>query len=221
MRFLIWGGGGHGKVVADVVRAAGGSVAGFADADPAKLGEEVEPGGGRVILLEERLVEIVAARKLPEGVDAIALAIGDNRLRLERFEMLEGLNAPPLVHPTAVVSPSARLGRGTVVLPLAAINAEAVVGRAVIVNTGSVIEHDAVIDDGVHVAPRSVLGGGVRGGRRSWIGIGATVIQQVAIGAETRVGAGAVVIQDVGDGCTVAGVPAKSIVPRSTRAESG
>ena len=44
-RVLIWGGGGHGKVVADLVRATGREVAGFADRDAAKVGRMVEPGG--------------------------------------------------------------------------------------------------------------------------------------------------------------------------------
>ena len=47
---IVWGAGGHGKVVADLVRAAGGRTLGFVDADPDKLGREVEPGGGRVVM---------------------------------------------------------------------------------------------------------------------------------------------------------------------------
>jgi UDP-perosamine 4-acetyltransferase len=218
--FLIWGAGGHGKVVADVVRASGGTVAGFVDSDPAKLGRLVEPGGGRVLMMEEEFLgRLDRLDRLPDGVDAVALAFGNNALRIESHRRLGAHRCPPLIHPRATVSESVMIGDGTVVLAGAVINPAARIGCAVIVNTGAIVEHDCVVEDGVHLAPRSVVGGGVRIGRGAWIGIGAIVIQQIAVGAETRVGAGAAVIHDVADGATVVGVPAKPIVPRSASAE--
>lgn len=205
-RVLVWGAGGHGRVVADLVRACGHVLAGFVDADRSKVGREVK-GGGRVVLDELDLLTRLGEGPL-DGVDAVALAIGDNRVRLDRLLRLGSTSAVHLVHPSAVVSPSADVGRGSVVFPLAVLNAGARAGEAVIVNTAAVVEHDCVLADGVHVSPRATLAGGVRVGARSWVGAGATVIQNVSIGTDVVVGAGAVVIRDVPDGCTVAGVPA-------------
>jgi UDP-perosamine 4-acetyltransferase len=216
-RFLIWGGGGHGKVVADLIRAVGHTVAGFCDADPAKLNRVVEPGGAAVIISESELLGRVEGRELPVGVDAVALAIGDNRTRLRCLQLLSGLSVPPLVHPSAVVSPSARVGDGSVVFACAVINAAAAVGRAVIVNSGAIVEHDCEVGDGVHLSPRSTLGGGVRVEERCWIGAGATVLQLIKVGAEAMVGAGATVIRDIPAGITVAGVPAKPIRSREVQ----
>jgi sugar O-acyltransferase (sialic acid O-acetyltransferase NeuD family) len=214
-RFLIWGGGGHGKVVADLVRAAGHAVAGFCDRDPEKLYRVVEPGGGTVVVSEsELLAGIEQTGALPVGIDAVALAIGDNGTRLECMRVLSGFPLPPLVHPSAVVSPWARVGDGSVVFACAVLNADATVGRAVIVNTGAIVEHDCSVGDGVHLSPRSALGGAARVEERSWIGAGATVLQRINVGAEAIVGAGATVIRDVPPGVTVVGVPAKPIGSR-------
>ncbi|MDQ6925748.1 MAG: acetyltransferase [Candidatus Eremiobacteraeota bacterium] len=205
---LIWGGGGHGKVVADVVRALGGEVTGFIDRDPAKVGQVVEPGGARVVLAENGFLGEIALGS-DESVRSVALAIGDNAARLTAFARVQGVDFPVLAHPTAACSPSATFGAGTVVFAQAVVNAAAALGRAVIVNSSAVIEHDCVLEDGAHVSPGAVLSGGVRVGARSWIGAGATVIQGVTIGADVIVGAGAVVIRDVPDGVTVVGTPAR------------
>lgn len=215
LRLLVWGGGGHGKVVADVVRAAGHAIAGYADRDPAKLGAVVEPGGAVVVMTEDALRDAIrAGGPLPHGADAVALAIGDNALRAAALEALGPVAAPALVHPSAVVSPSAEVGAGTVVFPRAVVNAAARVGRGVIVNTGAVVEHDCLVGDGAHLSPGAVLGGGVAVGEQSWVGAGATVLPGVRIGRDVRVGAGSVVLRDVHGGATVVGVPARPLPER-------
>lgn len=211
MRLLIWGGGGHGKVVADLVRALGHELVGFVDADAAKRDEVVEPGGGRVVMIQDEFLARVDAGSLPAGAGAVVLAIGDNAARLRCLERLPDSLLPSLVHPAAVRSPSAGIGEGTVVFAGAVVNAAARIGRGVIVNTAAVVEHDCVVDDGAHLSPGAVLAGGVHVGARSWVGAGATVIQGVRIGSDVVVGAGAVVIRDVPDGARVAGVPARPI----------
>lgn len=207
--FLIWGAGGHGKVVADLLRALGHRVVGFVDSDPGKLNRRVDSGGAAVVMLQGTFLERLAAeRELPEGIDAVAVAMGDNQRRLECLARLDGRSAPALVHPTAVVSPSASLGAGTVVFAGAVINADARIGAAVIVNTAAVVEHDCLVADGAHVSPGATLAGAVRVGERSWIGAGATIIQEIEVGSDAVVGAGAVVIRDVAMDTVVAGVPA-------------
>ncbi|MDB4916565.1 MAG: putative acetyltransferase [Gemmatimonadetes bacterium] len=211
-RILIMGAGGHGKVVADLVRAAGHELVGFADANADRHDTVAEPGGARVLLVQESLLALIATDGVfPFGVDQVALAVGDNESRLRLLDALVHWNAGALVHPRATVSASATLGRGTVVFPNAVINAAAVLGDGVIVNTAAVIEHDCTVADGVHLSPGSTLCGNVRVGRCSWIGAGAVVIPGISIGAGARIGAGAVVIRDVAPHVTVAGVPARAL----------
>ncbi|MGH7559286.1 MAG: acetyltransferase [Gemmatimonadota bacterium] len=210
--FLVWGSGGHGRVVADLVRATGHRVLSYVDSDPAKLGQKVEPSGETVSHLQDELIRAIQEDGCyPPGVDASALGLGDNQLRLRCLRSLAGLVAPPLVHPSATVSPTARLGRGSVIFPQAVVNAGARIDEAVIVNSGAIIEHDCVLHSGVHVSPGATLCGGVRVGEGSWIGAGATVIQDLTIGRDAIVGAGSTVIRDVSDDLTVVGRPARAI----------
>lgn len=210
---LVWGSGGHGRVVAALARAAGYRVAGYVDRDPARVGREVEPGCP--VVPEAAFLAGLREGRAGHGAGAMALGIGDGAARLAALRRVPGLAVPVLVHPSAVVSPCARLGRGAVVLPLALVHVGAVLGEAVIVNSGAVVEHDCVLEDGVHVSPRAVLAGSVRVGAESWIGAGAVVIQGVQVGRGATVGAGTVVIRDVPDDVTVVGNPARVI--RSSR----
>lgn len=197
---IVFGAGGHAAVVIDIVEADGGrEIVAVADdgdslAGTTILGHRVGPG-----------------EALPRGVPVV-IAIGDNDTRADVARRLAAAGhhaAEALVHPTAVVSPRARLGAGTVVMPGAVVNARASIGPHGIVNTGSVIDHDCEIGDFVHLAPGVHLAGGVSVGARTQIGVGASVIPGVRIGAGALVGAGAVVIRDVADDVVTIGNPAR------------
>lgn len=211
-RFIILGAGGHGKVVADLVRACGAEVVGFADSDPRKLGRTAEPGGADVLVSQDELFEAFDENgQLPEGSDALVVAVGNNSIREEFVRHFGATLCPHIVHPSAVVSPSAQLGAGTVVFPHAVINADARLGDAVIINTSVVVEHDCQIGDGVHISPQAVLNGGCAVGEETWIGSGASTVHGVSIGARATIGAGTVVIRDLPDGVTAVGNPARII----------
>lgn len=209
--FLIWGAGGHGKVVADVLRALGHVIRGYVDADSAKVGRTAEPGGASVIVSES---DFVAGGEhdrplMPELVTAVALGIGDNAARLRAARRLPAELLPALAHPSAVVSPSATLGVGTVVFPKAVVNASARLGCATIVNTSAVVEHDCAIGDGAHIAPGALMLGGSSAGDLAWIGAGSVVLPGIRVGSRAVVGAGAVVTRDVADDVVVVGCPAR------------
>ncbi|MEL3711031.1 acetyltransferase [Staphylococcus borealis] len=139
------------------------------------------------------------------------IAIGNNHVRKKLFNQLEIKieQYATLIHPTAIVSPSARIGNGTVVMPNAVVNADSIVGKHAIVNTGAIIEHDNQIGDYVHISPNATLAGGVKVGDASHIAINAAVIPLVEIGKRCVVGAGATVINNVKSESTVVGTPAK------------
>ncbi len=209
-RIIIWGAGGHAKVVADLARAVGHEVVGHVDADSTRIGEIAEPGGARILYDEPALFETFDAGS--ESSEALVVAIGSNQTRLDLLHRVQGVRpCPALVHPSAVVSPSCQLGAGTVVMANVVVNAAARVGVGCILNTGCIIEHDSHLGDGVHVSPNATLAGGVSVGALSWVGAGAVVIQQIRIGESVTVGAGAVVIRNVATGLTVAGCPAKPV----------
>jgi sugar O-acyltransferase (sialic acid O-acetyltransferase NeuD family) len=196
----IWGAGGHGRVVFDCAVAAGYRPE-FMDDDPSLHGANVHASDAGLAL--------ASADDAP-----IHIAIGNNRTRAACFRAAAaacGLRVATLVHPAAIISPSASIGEGTLIMPGAIVNAGARVGRNVIVNTGAIVEHDCVVGDHVHLAPRSVLGGGVTVKSYTLFGIGAVALPGITIGEDVVVGAGAVVIADLASGLTVAGVPAVAI----------
>lgn len=207
MDVVIIGAGGHGKVVADILRAAGGTtLVGFLDADPALRGRTV---AGLPVLGPVNLLAKLWQQKVRHAV----VAIGDNRTRRRYGDVLRehGFEPAGAVHPSAVVSASATLGRGVVVAAQAAVCAEARVGDFAIVNTGSIVDHECAVGAGAHVAPGARLAGRVTVGEDAFVGIGATVIQCLTVGPAATVGAGAVVVRDVPAGATVVGVPARVI----------
>jgi len=207
-KVVIWGAGGHAKVVADALRQQGGwNVVGFLDdAAPHHRGESF--CGATVLGGREALANL---RR--DGVTHAFLAIGNCAARLELMAVVEaaGYELATAIHPRAVVAPDVAVGAGTVVAAGAVINPAARVGRSVIVNTCASVDHDCVIGDAAHVCPGVRLAGCVTVGRAAWVGIGATVIQNVTIGEGATVGAGAVVLKDVPAGAVAYGVPARVV----------
>ncbi|MGB4073026.1 acetyltransferase [Pseudomonas sp.] len=203
-RLAILGASGHGKVVADTAEICGWqSVVFFDDAWPTRERNGVWPVEGNAAELLERL----------SAFDAVLVAIGDNRIRLEKLAILKaaGAHFACLLHPAATVSRYASVENGSVVFAGAVVNAYARIGMGCILNTGCSVDHDCTLLAAVHVSPGAHLAGGVQVGEGSWIGIGACVRQSIRIGAGVMVGAGAVVVADVVDGVTVTGVPARLI----------
>lgn len=199
---LIFGAGGHGRVVADAAVALGrwpGIVA--SDRDPARCSGELLPGV-RLLPAEPALIA---------QLDAVHVAIGNARSREKEAAVLGASRLVGIVHPRASVSAHAHVGQGCFVAALAVLAPGARLGDCVIVNHGAVVDHDAVVGDFSHIAPNATLGGYASVGRRVLIGAGATVLPHVAVGDDVVVGAGAVVCEALTQPGIYAGVPARRL----------
>ena len=198
---IIYGGGGHGKALIDLIRMLDiYPIAGVVD-DGIPVGSlimGVPVLGGSPILLQ--LVR--------QGVHLAANAvggIGNITSRINVFDRLSrvGFSCPTLVHPTAFVESGAFLAEGVQVMPHAYVGSEAQVGYGAIVNTGAIVSHDCTLGDYANLSPGAILAGEVTVGRAALIGMGVTVNLRVKIGDRARIGNGATVKSDVPENAIV------------------
>lgn len=201
---LIFGGGGHGKTVIDLVRAMGTyHIAGVIDDTLPRgsqvLGVPVIGGAGDLAEWYERGVRL--------AVNAVG-GIGNVAVRLKVFDLLTqaGFAFPTLVHPSAVVERSAVLEAGVQVLAQCYVGSAARVGFGTVLNAQAIVHHDCVIGQVVNLSPGATLAGNVIVEDHAQIGMRATV------NLKLRVGRGAL----LGNACTV-----KADVPPGGRVYAG
>lgn len=195
---IVYGAGGHGKAVIDLLGAVGGyTLIGIID-DGQQPGDWVLDAP---ILGGEDLLHEIKAAGCRLAVNAVG-GIGAMSSRIQVFEKLdrEDYSYPILIHPSAVVEPSAKLNPGAQIFPHAYVGSSAALGKGCIVNTGAVVSHDCALADYVNLAPGAILAGAVSVGEGTLIGMGVTVNLNVRIGAGGRIGNGATVKGDVPDG---------------------
>lgn len=148
-RLLILGAGGLAAEVEEIARLSGYEVVGFLDDCPEKA----------------RCTPVLGGMSSPENyrevADAVAVAIGNNKVRLSLCDTWQeaGFSLPVLVHPGATVSPDARLGEGCILRAGAVISRNVRLGEGCLVNLGVLIDHDCVAGDGVHLGMGCILRG--------------------------------------------------------------
>lgn len=141
------------------------------------------------------------------------IAIGENSIRqqlaqaiLKRWPGFKFINA---IHPQSIIGQGVELAQGITVMANAVINSGCKIEDHVVINTSATVEHDCHLESFCTLAPSSTIGGGVRVGQGSYIGMGSNTLQLVKIGAHSIIAAGACVTGDVEEQSLMMGVPAK------------
>lgn len=143
MKLLILGAGGHGKVVRETAQAMG-------------LFEKIE-------FLDDKAPEALGTLgELPqfmEEFDCAFVAMGNPRLRREYQNWLEvlGVALPSVIHPQSTVSPSAKVGPGTVIMAGAVVQTNAIIGRGCILSGRAIVDHDACLGDFCHINAGAIV----------------------------------------------------------------
>ena len=145
---LIYGYGGHGRVLAELLNETMGYKIGvFDELIPNELPDYIKYLGSYNPNLYSNL--------------KILIAVGNNLLRSKIVKTLNH-DFHLFIHPSAYVSPTAKIGAGTVILQNAVVQSHANLGKHCIVNIGSLVDHDSQIGDFCHIAPSSYVGGGAQ-----------------------------------------------------------
>lgn len=186
---------------------------GFFDDDPAKL--------GKTFLGAPVLGPLSQAREWTGCFFVFGIGSVSNFWR--RHEILAGIGIEDeryetIVHPTASISRSATLGRGTVVFQNATIASNVSVGRHVYILPNSVVSHDVVIGDFTCIAGGTCLSGNVHVGRNSYLGTNSTVKEGLNVGDYCLLGMGSVLLEDMPDDSVCVGNPARFL--RKSRPDS-
>ncbi len=192
---IIYGAGGHGKALIDLVRALGMyRIVGLID-DGLSLDDNVM---GIPVLGGAAELEGLRRQGIALAINAVG-GIGNPAIRKTVFERLVGAGfaCPAVVHPRATVEPGAVLAPGVQVFANAYVGSDARIGFGCIVNTGAIVSHDCVLDACANLSPGAILAGEVNIGAGALVGMGATINLRVTVGPGARIGNGATIKENV------------------------
>jgi sugar O-acyltransferase (sialic acid O-acetyltransferase NeuD family) len=149
--------------------------------------------------------------RFDRGDCEIAIANGEPLFRKALYEKVIGhdMRLATVVDATAVISDTARIGRGVVVSPFTSVSSEAEVGDNVVLNARAIVGHDVTLGDHCVVSSLANIGGASTIGNNSYIGMGSQIKEGTLIGEDVIVGMGSVVYRDIPDGVIALGNPAR------------
>lgn len=208
MDLLIYGAGGLGREVYDAAeRNNDGRWNEILFIDDGR--EESEIYRSRSIKWETALREYSEGGK--KSAEAL-IAVGEPATReLLYGKVLNSSIAPAtLIDKTAIISPSARIGKGTMVLEMSVVHADVTVGENVLIQPMAALGHDDIVSDNSVISSFSVLAGHCTVGKTVYIGMQSAVREGSSVGDKAIVGMGAIVCRDVEAGMTVIGNPARA-----------
>jgi sugar O-acyltransferase (sialic acid O-acetyltransferase NeuD family) len=179
-----------------------------------------EPLGERDIPLQHRINNLSKFCMPPEIIDFEDFTMGADEVFIlgpttplrenlanKVFDKFK-LSFFTLIHPSAYISPMAKLGQGIFVGAGSIIGPGACIENNVFINRGVTIGHDTKIGSYSRIQPGCNIGGLTQIGKSTSIGIGATIVERINVGENTVIGAGSIVLNDLESNVLVAGVPA-------------
>ncbi len=195
-QFLLYGGSGHAKVILDCIAANQHQIIGYFDDNPDRRDL------GKIPFLGEYHLELHNSPMI--------VSIGDNEIRKKIVQKVKN-KFGIIMHPSACVSPHAKIGEGSVIFHNSILQSDSSIGKHVILNSGASVDHECVLGDFVHISPQATLCGNVVIGEGVHVGANAVVIPDIRIGKWVTIGAGSVIIKDVPDFAVVVGNPGRII----------
>lgn len=206
MKVIIAGAGTYGAVYHKYITEQGvHEVMGFADDDPAKIGEKI---CGLKVICETKNYEKL--RNI--GVEGVFCPIGDNKIRHKILSGFSdnGFATPGFIHDSVIVPEDIIIGSAVYILPGSIIMPFAHIHDYVMISMGVKIAHHTVLRKASFISTGANIGANIDFGEYAFAGIGSTVTTGVKkIGNNAIIGAGAVIIRDVPENAVVVGNPGR------------
>jgi sugar O-acyltransferase (sialic acid O-acetyltransferase NeuD family) len=208
---LLVGAGGLAREAAEAVRAVNAitrtwDLAGFIDDDPAKRGARlvgIPVLGGLEVVADHPEAQLLLCPGRPDNY-------GVRRRLVERLG-LDDERYATVVHPSASIGSTCRVGPGSVLLAHVTLTADVAIGRHVAVMPQTVLTHDVQVGDFATLASGVLVGGASRVAPGAYVGSGARLREGLTIGEGALVGMGSIVTRDVPAGRLWFGSPARDV----------
>lgn len=145
--------------------------------------------------------------------DVFFCGIGKVTDRKRTVEIISGKGGQflNLIHPTAILSPSAKVGIGVAIKAYCSLSSDVKVGDFTYLQSSVILGHDVQIGRYCQVNSFAFFAGHVKVHDLCTISAGANLIQNVVVEEQAIVGMGSVVLNRVKAGTTVFGMPARKI----------
>lgn len=145
--------------------------------------------------------------------DVFFCAIGNvfHRKKTVEHILMKGGKFINLIHPTANLSPSVKLGIGVAIKSYCVISSDVTIGNFCYIQSSVIMGHDVQIGDYCQINSFAFFAGYANVGQCVSINAGAKLIQNVVVEEDAVVGVGSVVLSKVKKGITVFGIPARRL----------
>jgi acetyltransferase EpsM len=142
--------------------------------------------------------------------------IGSMKTRLIRHKIFSKLNLTTdrfatIIHPSAVIDQSAKIGYGCIIHPGVCIGNDVTIHNFVVIAVNSAIGPYACIKDYAMITSLSVVLSNATVGKSSFVGSCSCITEGIEIGAGSMVGAGTIVSRNLDNGVFVLGNPMRQI----------
>ena len=211
-KFILWGGTGQAKVIADILYQQGISIHHIFDKEKIDSPLSNVPISFGFDGLNKFINQLNSLCLDPSDfnfVVSIGGSRGHDREQLSMRLCSHGFLPTSVIHPSAVISEFSFLSSSLQVLANVHVASHTYVGEGTILNSCVNLEHDSSVGRFCHIGPSAVVTGQVTISDYVFIGANATILPNLTIGKGAIVGAGSVVTKNVPAGATVVGNPAR------------
>ena len=192
MILAIYGTGGTGREVHEIASSMNG--------DGSRWGEIVfidDVTEERSLYGSKIMAFTAAAERFRPGEAEFVVAVGEPASRELLYERVaeRGFTFATIVHPSAFVAPSARLGAGVFVKMQSIVSSDAVLEDNVFIQADCIVGHDVHVGAHSQISAFTHIAGNAHIGERCYLGVRASVREECAMGDDVVVAMGAVVME--------------------------